>query len=121
MKRLVIDTYGWDEAVQRFYTDESFAGRIVLVDGQPVGVVTLKDREQEIQSSWIALVADVQGRGLGRALVRWAQAYAADLGKPLTLQVLPAKPACKLYLELGFTPTGQSARGDIKMRWDGTA
>ena len=70
MKRLVIDTYGWDEAVQRFYTDESFAGRIVLVDGQPVGVVTLKDREQEIQSSWIALVADVQGRALGRALVR---------------------------------------------------
>jgi ribosomal protein S18 acetylase RimI-like enzyme len=121
MKRLLSEAYGWDESVQRTYADESLAGRIVLVEGRPVGVVTLKDWEKEVHLGWLALVPEVQGRGLGRALIRWAQSYAADRNKPLTLQVLPANPACALYRDLGFTETGRSPRGDVRMRWQCTA
>lgn len=117
MKRLVSEAYGWDDAVQRSYAEESLAGSIVLVDGRPVGVLTLKDSEQEVHLGWVALVRDAQGQGLGRALIRWAQAYAADRAKPLTLQVQPTNPACALYRDLGFTETGRSPRGDVRMRW----
>ena len=118
MRRLIAESYGWDEAVQRGYADESVdGGRVVLLDGRPVGVVTLKDWPGEVHLAWVALLPDVQGRGLGRQLVRWAQAAAAARSKPLTLQVLPANPARALYLSLGFVETGRSARGDVRLRW----
>ena len=120
MKGLVTEAYGWDEATQRAYADESLAGQIVLVNGRPVGVITLKDWAGEIHLGWVAVAAESQGRGLGGALVRWAQAYAAERGKPLTLQVLPENPARALYESRGFAETGRSPRGDVRMRWEPT-
>jgi ribosomal protein S18 acetylase RimI-like enzyme len=121
MKRLVHHAYGWDESVQRSYADESLAGQVVLVGGRPVGVLTLKDWADEFHLGWVALLPEVQGRGLGRALVRWAQSCAAARNRPLTLQVLPSNPACALYRDLDFIETGRSPRGDIRMRWERTA
>lgn len=117
MKQLIAEAYGWDESVQRGYADESLTGQIVLVEGRPVGVITLKDWADEIHLAWVALTPEVRRRGLGRALITWAQAHAAGQGKPLTLQVLPANPACALYQSLGFVETGRSSRGDLRMRW----
>jgi ribosomal protein S18 acetylase RimI-like enzyme len=93
---------GWDDAVQRQRAAESLTGRLVLVDGEPVGVLTVKDRGHELHLTWIAVLPALQGRGLGTALVRLAQAEASAAGRPLSLHVQPANPARRLYERLGF-------------------
>jgi ribosomal protein S18 acetylase RimI-like enzyme len=109
---------GWDEAVQRERAAESLAGRLVLVDGVPTGVLTVTDRGHELHLTWVAVLPALQGRGLGTALVRLAQAEAAATGRPLTLHVQPANPARRLYERLGFELDGLVMDGRrARMRW----
>ena len=109
---------GWDEAVQRERAAESLTGRLVLVDGQPVGVLTVKDRGPERHLTWVAVLPALQGQGLGTALVRLAQQEAAAAGRPLSLHVQPANPARRLYERLGFELDGLILGGRrARMLW----
>src|SRR6185295_6815941 len=81
MKDMIEAAYGWDEATQRAYADESLGGMIVLVGEEPVGVLTLADWGDQLHVVWMAIQSEVQGRGLGRALVEPLSARGTPGGK----------------------------------------
>jgi GNAT superfamily N-acetyltransferase len=82
MKDMIGAAYGWDETTQRAYADESLGGLIVLVGEEPVGVLTLADWGDQLHVVWMAIQSEVQGRGLGRALVEHCQREALQAGSP---------------------------------------
>lgn len=51
-------------------------------DGSPVAVIDLVPRADHLWIDNVAVHPDAQGRGLGRALLRFAEAEAARLGLP---------------------------------------
>ena len=121
MRPLIDPLLGWDEPVQRGYADESLAGRIALVEGVAAGVLTVSDWPREKHLTWVAVRLDLQGRGLGSALVGRAQDEAAAVGLPLSLQVLGASPAVRLYRRLGFEAVAVESLAPgverLRMRW----
>lgn len=120
MRPIVEPVQGWDEPTQRSYADESLLGQIVLVDGEPVGVLTIANWGSEMHLVWVAVVPTRQRQGLGGSLVQLAQSQAAAAGLPLTLQVQANNPAVALYHRLGFSDRVSSANR-ILMRWTGPA
>ena len=117
MKHTIEQAYEWDEATQRGHAEESLGGMIVLVEEKPVGVVTLADWGNQLHVAWMALAPEVQGRGLGRALVEYCQRQARRATKPLTLQVLRNNPAAEFYKRCGFEEYGRSDPQRLLMRW----
>jgi ribosomal protein S18 acetylase RimI-like enzyme len=117
MKETIEAAYGWDEATQRAYAEESLAGMIVLVEQQPVGVLTLADWGDQLHVVWMALVSELQRRGLGRAAGGVLSATGTSGGKPLTLQVLEQNRAVALYERCGFEVYGRNGPHKLLMRW----
>lgn len=55
----------------------------------------------------LQLLPEMQGKGIGSAVVRHLIQHGAGLGLPVTLSVVPANPrAQRLYERLGFEVTG---------------
>ena len=111
MKECVAQTWGWDDAVQQAMFHESFAperSQIVIVDEQAVGVFVAERRPTEWFVGNIAIAPQIQGQGLGAALLRDLLATAAHDGLPTRLQVLLVNPARQLYERLGFAVVGET-------------
>jgi GNAT superfamily N-acetyltransferase len=121
MRPLIEPLEGWHEPTQRGYADESLAGRIVVVGGEPAGVLTVRNRGSELHLTWVAVLPQLQGFGLGTALLRRAQQEAAAARLPLTLRVMRANPAVRLYERMGFSADGPVVAGlptdRLTMRW----
>ena len=117
MKHMIEQAYGWDEPTQRAYAEESLGGMIVLVGEKPTGVVTLADWGDQLHVVWMAIASEVQGRGLGRALVEYCQLQAQRAKTPLTLQVLQNNPAVTMYQRFGFEAYGRNGPHKLLMRW----
>jgi ribosomal protein S18 acetylase RimI-like enzyme len=90
---------------------------IVLVGEEPVGVLTLADWGDQLHLVWMAIQSEVQGRGLGGALLEHCQQQALQAGKPLTLQVLQGNPAVALYKRCGFEVYERNGPHRLLMRW----
>lgn len=118
MRPTIDAAYGWVESAQKEYARASLAGRIVLLDDKPAGVVTITDWGHELHIVWMAVVPAVQGRGLGTALLAQACEEAVALSKPLTLQVLRNNPAMRLYERHGFEAYEENGPHRILMRWN---
>ena len=118
LKDMIQQSYGWVEATQRSYAEESLNGEVVLVDDKPVGVLTLSDWTDQLHLTWMAVAPEMQRRGLGGALIQHAQLRASNAGKPLTLQVLRNNPAVSLYEKCGFEICGHSGPHMLLMRWE---
>ena len=118
MRPLIEATYGWVESTQKEYARASLAGRIVIVDGQPAGVITITDWGHELHIVWIAVAPALQGRGLGGALLAQACTEAVALSKPLTLQVLRINPAVRLFEQRGFEKYDENGPDKLLMRWN---
>ena len=116
MKDLISQVSGWDDALQRSYAAESLNGEIVLVDHEPVGVVTLSDWGDQWHLTWMAVIPSMQGQGLGTALISHCQQRAGDTGKPITLQVLRHNRAVRLYERSGFKVCDEVGH-KLLMRW----
>ncbi len=111
MKGYVAQTWGWDDAVQQAMFRENFTlerSRIVMVEGRAVGVFAAERRSAEWFIWAIAIGPEMQGRGLGAALLRDQLATAAWAGLPTRLQVLLVNPARRLYERLGFAVVGET-------------
>jgi ribosomal protein S18 acetylase RimI-like enzyme len=117
MKPVIEASYGWDEATQRGYAQESLRGAIVLVGDEPVGVMTLADWGDQLHLVWMAVAPPAQRRGLGSALIEYCQRRARELSKPLTLQVLRNNPAVGLYERCGFEVYDRRGAHALLMRW----
>jgi GNAT superfamily N-acetyltransferase len=61
--------------------------------------------------------SEVQGRGLGRALVEYCQRQTKQVTNPLTLQVLQDNPAVAMCQRCGFEVYGRNGPHNLLMRW----
>ncbi|SFZ85785.1 Acetyltransferase (GNAT) family protein [Devosia enhydra] len=80
------------------------AGLLIRIDGEPLGTALVAlDRDIAYVFS-VAVAPEARGRGLGRALMQGALAFAADTGATTcALQVVPENHVARgLYLGLGF-------------------
>lgn len=92
--------------LQTAHYDKHYADAERLViecDGKPVGKLILLDTGAEIRIVDIGFLPAYRGRGLGGALVTWAQDIARGQGRAeVSLHVEPNNPAKRLYDRLGF-------------------
>jgi ribosomal protein S18 acetylase RimI-like enzyme len=121
MRDVIARTWGWDEAWQRAHFDARFDPSrvsVVLSGGREAGVLWLESRPGEIYVAEIQIAPEMQGRGLGSALLAGVIAAAAAGGTCVTLQVLEVNQgARRLYERLGFYVTGENDR-HLQMRHD---
>ena len=103
---LVETRYPWDPAEQRRILAESLhRAQLVLVDERVVGQLIVTPQEGAVFLERILLAPEVQGRGLGTALVETVIADARARGLPVTLSVWDTNRARALYTRLGFRVT----------------
>lgn len=121
MRDVIARTWGWDEAWQRAHFDARFDPTrvsIVTSAGRDAGVLWLESRPGEIYIAEIQIIPEMQGRGLGSAVLGGVIAAAAARGACVTLQVLEINEgARRLYERLGFYVTGNTDR-HVQMRHD---
>lgn len=79
---------------------------IILLDGRPVGRFYVHRATDHLLLVDIALVPEVQGRGLGTALLQALLDEGGKKGLPVRLHVGITNPARCLYQRLGFTALG---------------
>ena len=98
-----------DEAQHRERLMYRFDCAQVLLDGgRPVGLLKLCRDGSEWHLVQIQLVPELQGRGVGGALLREVIDEARAANAAITLAVLKANPARILYERLGFVTEGES-------------
>jgi GNAT superfamily N-acetyltransferase len=118
--------WGWDEDLQRDFHERGLDPehtRIVTVDGQDAGSLTVHYRPTEIYLGRIQLLPAVQGRGVGSRLIEALLAEAAERGQEVVLEVLSVNErAYALYRRLGFREVGRHGPDNVKidMRADPT-
>ena len=83
-----------------FYRYE--CAQIIERAGLPQGILKVTRDGREWQLVQIQLAPELQGQGIGRALIEELCAEARAAGATLTLHVLHANPARRLYESLGF-------------------
>lgn len=103
------------------YVDKEFRENaetfwVADVDGKPAGFVTLqKESPKEGRMVLIAVDPDMQGRGIGRALIDRSFRWIREEGLArLSLRTQKGNPACILYEKAGFRA---AQRQRIYHRW----
>lgn len=103
---------GWDEARhQRHFAEFWEAGdiSIVLVSGEPVGVLQLFDSADSVEIGEIQVLPTHQNCGVGSRILSDVIEHANEKGKPASLHLgLRNEGAFRLYRWLGFEETGRS-------------
>ncbi|MBM4247586.1 MAG: GNAT family N-acetyltransferase [Deltaproteobacteria bacterium] len=111
MREHVEAVWGWDEADQRERFRAGFdpsGVSVIMSADQPIGLLKLDRRADEVFLASVELAPEVQGRGLGTDIVRSVLCEAAERGVPVRLQVFHRNPARRLYERLGFRPVGET-------------
>ncbi|MFE1982965.1 MULTISPECIES: GNAT family N-acetyltransferase [Streptomyces] len=96
----------FDERRVRRRLRESFSPghtSVVIVGGDFAGCVTLRPAEDGLWLEHFYLVPDLQGRGLGSAVLRALLDRTDTDGLPVRLNVLQGSAARRLYERHGFT------------------
>jgi phosphoribosylglycinamide formyltransferase-1 len=106
-----------NEWLERVMADFDCA-QILLAGDRPVGLLKVVRKGRAWHLSQIQLLPELQGRGIGTALVGNVVAEARRAGASLDLDVLKANPARRLYERLGFcivreTPFAYDMRLDV--------
>ncbi len=97
---------------------DSGYGQIILVDEEPIGVLTLADWGDQLHLTWMAILPEMQGQGLGGELLEHCRRRAIEAGKPITLRVLGNNPAIRLYERSGFKTYAYDGQYKVLMRWN---
>jgi GNAT superfamily N-acetyltransferase len=102
---------GADDTLHQVLADIRGGGAaLALLDGVPVGCLRWEATPAgEFQVRRVAVEPSLQGRGIGRALMAWAEAEAAARGSSaVTLGVRVALPGNQgFYSRLGYEVTGE--------------
>ena len=104
---------------QRAHYREHFPGArfdVIEVEGSAAGRLYLAVGAEGINLMDIALLPEYRGTGIGGALTRAVQAFAAEHGLAVVLHVEETNPAMRLYCRLGFEVIGEQTFYK-KMRW----
>ncbi|MFI7673049.1 GNAT family N-acetyltransferase [Actinophytocola sp. NPDC049390] len=119
LRAYVEQTSPWDDAEQRATADREFADlpfAVVEASGRPVGYVCVVHEGECDFVDEIALLPEVQGRGMGTQLLRGILRAARRRGVPVRLNVFVDNPARALYARLGFE-VERIAGPRVSMRW----
>lgn len=92
--------------------------RLIHVDGQFAGCVTVHRRAAETEVENFYLTPECQGRGIGSAVMRMLMDEASDLGQAVRVTVLNQSAANAFYQRLGFAETDRDPI-DIRYVWSG--
>ena len=114
MRPYVEKTWGrWDDAEQEAYFRREFkpqALQIIVASSGDAGLLEVVREPAKIYLARIEIRAELQGQGLGSAVIRTLQTESRNAGIPLHLQVLKVNTlAQSLYVRLGFQVTGDTA------------
>jgi ribosomal protein S18 acetylase RimI-like enzyme len=115
-------TWGaWNERLQRRIFRDAVAREpreVIEVGGEPVGVLCVEERGDEIYLGLIELLPEWQGRGIGTAILRSLASRARETARALTLDVLPVNArAIALYEREGLTVVAREEKR-LGMRLD---
>lgn len=107
MREYVEATWGWDEADQRERFRREFIAaegwQVIVVAGEDAGRLVTERRGEDVYVANVQVRPDLQGRGIGTAVLRRIIGEAAREGLGVSLQVLRANRAARrLYERLGF-------------------
>jgi len=107
-RRLVEDLRGWDDNAERTAMHDQFRPRldaIVQLEGRDVGHFGVFEHSDHVELRMIALLPEIQGRGVGTAVIRDLLRDARSRNKPVSLSVTDRNTgAIRFYKQLGFTP-----------------
>lgn len=94
------------DARERHYRQHYAGGTfdVVVVDGEPVGLLYVARWPAEIRIVDVALLPEHRGRGIGTALIEQVLDEGSRSGKPVTIHVERFNAARHLYTRLGFVP-----------------
>lgn len=109
LKGYVEQLWEWDEAWQYDYFASTLnlaASRIITLNSASIGRLTVEDHPEHTFLTYIALLPEYQGRGIGTQVI---QSVLAQANGPVKLSVLTPNPARALYERLGFVITDQDA------------
>lgn len=110
----------WERLEQLFWmrwNPEFSPAWVGLLDGKPVGGITLKKQEPEGYRLGIGVLPEAQGKGVGSRLLEAAQEFVQSRRTVLALLVDPENmDALRLYMRQGFVPA-QPQAGLIYMVW----
>jgi ribosomal protein S18 acetylase RimI-like enzyme len=112
MRPIVESAWGWDEDDQlsRFRQSTDIAAHhLIEVDSAPVGLLALRNSDDEFEIDRIEIRPAFQGRGIGTAVLESVIARAQATARAIRLQVLVGSPASRLYERLGFRAVEHSA------------
>jgi GNAT superfamily N-acetyltransferase len=105
MKEYVDKIWGWDDAFQESNFRKNYVPaeiQIVMLDGEEIGMISLEHKVDEIFLRIIEIRPGYQRQGLGTAIIHTIINDATRQKKPVSLRVLKANPAKRLYERLGF-------------------
>jgi len=119
MEAYVVQAFGpWDDAAQQ----DRFAGswpdlRLAIeVEGELAGFLDLDEQGPTVDIARLELAPRWQRQGIGSAIIRAVQARAAELERPVTLQVLKVNPSRALWERHGFRQVGETET-HYQMAW----
>lgn len=95
--------------------------RIIEFEGRPVGLLKVQRPAGEWHVMQLQVAPEVQGKGIGSALLRAVLDEARHAGVAVTLSVLKVNRARHLYERLGFVVTGEAGDDGFHMRADPTS
>ena len=105
MKEYVDKTWGWDNAVQETMFRQNYIPaefQIITLNGNDIGMISLKERDEDVFLRVIEIPPIYQRQGLGTTIIQKIIDDAARRMKPVFLRVLKVNPAKQLYDRLGF-------------------
>jgi len=98
----------WDPARRRARMEAAFAGGGMLViedQGRAIGCIGLEPGAEAVNLHSLYLEPELQGRGLGAAIV--TQALALHPGRRFAIEVLKDSPARRFWERQGFVLVGE--------------
>src|SRR5580765_5520428 len=116
-----LDLTGWDAATRQAFLNHQFSAMrngyrsmfpqaafsIILRGDRPIGRQVVDRTLDELHLVDIALLPEFCGRGIGTKLMRDLLAEAAEVRKPVRLQVLIHSRATSFYMRMGFRRVGE--------------
>jgi GNAT superfamily N-acetyltransferase len=112
----------WDEEEQRTLHERRFQAqdfRIVSLSGTDVGILAMVVAPDEMRINQLFLLAEHQGKGVGRRCMLRVMNEARERGLPVRLRVMKVNPRARTFYErLGFASRGETETHTL-MEWSG--